>query len=226
MINKKQVFRVFYWTMMIIFLLIGEPYENWRKPITEEQVINAIPKGYLPSFYEQMDELDFYFLDREFPISLVVGQKTACFLKSDYKFVFWKNTDKRTIYVINKPLATKQELLSSLSCLAHEIGHAIDFNNGTVSKTKEFEQAVELSIETCENGRNEPPSWCFLVEQFIAEYSGINGNPFRRTFWRKWGGYQELYADLYAFGFYLDMIPPPLRIYYQDYFPSFPNSAK
>lgn len=211
---------------MMIILLTVEPYEYWRKPITEEQVVNAIPKGYLPLFYEQVDELDFYFLDREIPISWVVGQRTACFLKFDYEFVFWKNTDKRTIYVINEPLATKQESLSNLSCLAHEIGHAVDYNSGTVSKTKEFEQAVELSIETCENGRNGLPSWCFLVEQFIAEYSGINGTPFERTFRGEWGGYQELYADLFAYGFYLDMIPSPLRIYYQDYFPSFSNSAK
>lgn len=214
----KPVFRILYWIFMIYILLIGEPLQFWREPLTEDQVINALPKGYLPSFYEQVDELGFYFLDRKIPVSWIIGKRTACFLRYNYKFAFWKSSDV-DVYVVKEPHMSGQETLDNYSCLAHEIGHVIDFRNGNISRSKEFQEAVDLSIEMLEDDSIGFCSWCYITEQIIAEFSGINGNPLERIFRGKWGGYSELYADLFAYGFTLDLIPPPLRIFYQDYLP-------
>lgn len=210
----KPVFRILYWILMI-FLLTVEPYQYRREPLTKDQVDNALPKGYLPAFYEHASELDYYYLDRETPFFGKVDETTVCFLQYNI-FAFWQSSD---VYVIKEVCVCEQESLSNLPCLAHEIGHAIDYSNGNVSETKEFREAVDLSIEMLKDDRSEYCSWCFVAEQITAEFPGINGNPLRRSSKGEWGGYKELYADLFAYGFSLDMIPPPLRIYYQDYLP-------
>lgn len=211
----KPVFGILYWTLIIYILLIGEPLQFWREPLTEDQVKNALPKGYLPLFYEQADELDFYFIDRETPISWILDEQTACFFQYN-KYTFWKSSD---IYVIKEQHVSEQESLDYCSCLAHEIGHAIDLSNGDISKTKEFQEAVELSIEMLEDDSIGFCSWCYVTEQLIAGFPGINGNSLESSSKGEWGGYSELYADLFAYGFSLDILPPPLRIFYQDYLP-------
>jgi len=192
-----------------------EPYQFQREPLEKGQLESALPKGYLPLFYEYVDELDFYFLDRK---KLLLGnrfEEFVCFI-NDTRYNSRKSPN---IYVYKEPNMSEQEALDYSACLAHEVGHAIDKANGYVSKTEEFQKAVELSIEMLENDRSGPCSWCFVTEQVIAPFSGINGNPLSAISTDEWGGYAELYAQLFEYGFSLDEIPPPLRIFYQDYLP-------
>lgn len=211
----RIVLTIFLWSLTVIVWTV-EPLQFWREPLTEYQLENALPEGYLPLFYEHVDELDFYFLERKNPISRKINEETICFFDYSPRFIFWKSSN---IYVIREPSMSEQEMLFYYSCLAHEIGHGIDSINGGISETEEFQKAVELSIEMCENYPSEPRDGCFITKHIIVGFPGVNGNPLRVLSKSEWGGYKELYAELFAYGLPLDMIPLPLRIFYQDYLP-------
>lgn len=212
---KDLVITIFLLSLTVIVWTV-EPLQFWREPLTEDQLENALPEGYLPLFYEYVDELGFYFLERKNPISWKINEETICFFEYSPRFIFWKSSD---IYVIREPRMSEQEMLFYYSCLAHEIGHAIDSISGRISETEEFQKAVELSIEMCEDDPREFYDGCFITEYLITEFPGVNGNPLSVLSKSEWGGYKELYAELFAYGLPLDMIPPPLRIFYQDYLP-------
>ncbi len=211
----KPVFRILYWILMA-YLLFVEPYQYRREALTKDQLKSVLPDGYLPAFYEQVEELDFYFLKREAIFSKKITQETVCLINVN-KYAFWQTPD---VYVIKEKDWSEQEALDIYRCLAHEIGHAIDLSNGWISETEEFQEAVDLSIEMLEDDRSGFCSWCSIAEYIVAAFPGINGNlSLEDSPNHGWGGYSELYAELFAYGFSLDLLPPPLRIYYQDYLP-------
>ena len=216
--SKSNIFRrvlTIVELLFIAFLLIVEPHQFSREPLAKNQVESFLSKNYLPAFYEQADELDFYFLDRTNLLSQIVGKEAICFI-SGSRFFFWHSSD---VYVIREPYVSDQETPNYRSCLGHEIGHAIDNANGQISKTQEFREAVELSIEMLEDDRIKSRGWGFITEQIIAVFPGINGNPLKQYSGGEWGGYEELYADLFDYGLSLELLPPPLRPFYQDYLP-------
>ncbi len=75
---KNLVITIFLWSLTVIVWTV-EPLQFWREPLTEDQLENALPEGYLPLFYERVDELDFYFLKRKNPISRKMNEETICF---------------------------------------------------------------------------------------------------------------------------------------------------
>jgi hypothetical protein len=67
------------------------------------------------------------------------------------------------------------------SCL-HEVGHFVDTKLDNPSQSEEFRVAVQNCIETCANQE---------LRNMLIEFPIENG-----CF--EWGGYRELYAELYA----------------------------
>ena len=64
-------------------------------------------------------------------------------------------------------------------CMAHEVGHWIDRQNGYPSGTEEFQEAIDLAAR---------------MDWQIARFSCITGKPCEDG---EWGGYGEIYADLF-----------------------------
>lgn len=98
---------------------------------------------------------------------------------------------------------------------AHEQAHSIDRNLGFPSQSKEFKEAVE-SIRA--NGS--------MYGWIIEAFPGVNDNPMFQpdSFLQRlyllgfgWGGYGELYADLYAYHvIYGVPIPNTLAPFYSN----------
>ena len=65
-------------------------------------------------------------------------------------------------------------------CMAHEVGHWVDRQNGFPSKTDEFQNAIDLAAR---------------MDWQIANFSCITGKPCEDG---EWGGYGEIHADLFA----------------------------
>lgn len=70
-------------------------------------------------------------------------------------------------------------LLLGKNCTAHEVGHWVDRQNGYPSETEEFREAIDLAAR---------------MDWQIAHFPCITGKPCEDE---KWGGYGEIYADLF-----------------------------
>jgi len=70
-------------------------------------------------------------------------------------------------------------LVVGKDCMAHEVGHWIDRQNGYPSGTEEFQEAIDLAAR---------------MDWQIARFSCITGKPCEDG---EWGGYGEIYADLF-----------------------------
>ncbi len=92
------------------------------------------------------------------------------------------------------------------ACL-HETGHWIDDGLGRPSKSESFKLYIDTMIEWCNDESNEGlynyHYWCW-----IKDFYGINGNPLHDGYW---GGYGELYADIYEY-WKLHTVAPPLEL--------------
>ncbi len=69
-------------------------------------------------------------------------------------------------------------LTAGKSCMAHETGHWVDFNTGHPSETEEFHRAIDLAARM-DSGIRCFPCVCEQCEE------------------GEWGGYKEIYADLF-----------------------------
>lgn len=74
----------------------------------------------------------------------------------------------------------------------HELGHIKNDQLDNPSESPEFKKAIDDFLEWCIGGKRFWPTECEHLETF----PGINGNELRFGFW---GGYEELYADLFMF---------------------------
>ena len=83
----------------------------------------------------------------------------------------------------------------------HELGHAKDVKLGYPSHSPEFKKAVDEYLEWCKKGKKVWPTECDHLENF----PGINGNPLR---YGAWGGYFELYADLFMLNVWDNLCVP------------------
>lgn len=207
------------WIKLLIVIVLGLaldiylwgysefPYDFFgREPLTNEQIQEAVPEGYLPKFYEHVEDIDFYFIEEDaFPQWL----RNRLIANSRCRFsppgAPWKSPD---VYIIKRP--TEEP---GFCCFTHEIGHYIDYRNGEVSDSKEFREAVELTIQMY--GETSLVSLCSGIEQPIYRFPGINGNELLGGIW---GGYSELYARLFELR-QITNIPSPLRPFYEDYLP-------
>lgn len=70
-------------------------------------------------------------------------------------------------------------LVVGKSCMAHEVGHWVDRQNDYPSSTTEFQEAIDLAAR---------------MDWQIAHFSCITGKPCEDG---EWGGYREIYADLF-----------------------------
>ena len=74
-------------------------------------------------------------------------------------------------------------LKTAKACIAHEVGHWVDQQEGYPSGTDEFRDAVDLAA---------------IVDWGISNWPCINGNDCASyADGIEWGGYGELYADLF-----------------------------
>lgn len=104
----------------------------------------------------------------------------------------------------------------------HEVGHCIDYWYGNISETKEFQDAVENYIKQ----NRKPESECVGIrnkEDIICElqiFPGIAGNLMHTNDdpglapVGVWGGYDEVYAEIYALWHYYYDLPEELRYFY------------
>ncbi len=211
--KRTRIIRgVLFWLIVIpfnIYVWFGDPpYSHLRESVDDQVLQELMPKGRLPRFYEYSREVKYYTLDpQKVPAPLAVGNdKTICWYDDEFPKLPWDHQD---IYLFPRALEVEGN-----SCLAHEIGHHIDYQNDLVSSVQEFQRAVD---ETIYLWYNTPPGnciWC-LTGQLIGSFPGINGNDLIDG----WGGYSELYASLFEL-IALEQIPPPLRRFYQEYIPS------
>lgn len=74
----------------------------------------------------------------------------------------------------------------------HELGHIKNWQLDNPSQSPEFKKAIDDYLEWCVGGKRFWPTECEHLETF----PGINGN---ELVWGFWGGYEELYADLFKF---------------------------
>ena len=76
----------------------------------------------------------------------------------------------------------------------HEVGHWKDDKSDWISNTIEFQEAVDNFIMECTENRD-TSSYCVKLVMF----PGINGNELNE---KGWGGYGELYAEMYVYNLY------------------------
>lgn len=70
-------------------------------------------------------------------------------------------------------------LLVGKDCMAHEVGHWVNQQNGYPSETEEFQTAIDLAA---------------IMDSHISWFPCISGKPCEDG---EWGGYGEIYADLF-----------------------------
>lgn len=80
-------------------------------------------------------------------------------------------------------------------CL-HEVGHHVDRLGGYISQTKEFQSSVDKYISTLDDCHGNERVDCWMVD-----FPGVNNNPLAEGdgVEHNWGGYGEMYANLYAY---------------------------
>lgn len=90
----------------------------------------------------------------------------------------------------------------------HELGHVKNAQLDYPSESSEFQKAIEEYLEWCVGGRRFWPTECEHLETF----PGINGNELRNG---RWGGYEELYADLFRHMTWSDrLMPENVKIFF------------
>jgi len=72
----------------------------------------------------------------------------------------------------------------------HELAHIKNDQLGYPSQSPEFRKAIDEYLEWCKSNKRFWPVECAHLESF----PGINGNELNN---RGWGGYEELYCDLF-----------------------------
>jgi hypothetical protein len=89
----------------------------------------------------------------------------------------------------------------------HEVGHLVDEELGLPGDTEEWKRAVDLLAQQCRSNVYN------RVYCFVAYFPGINGN-----LHPGWGGYGELYAELYHY-VVMDyfVLPQELAEFYPDW---------
>ena len=103
-------------------------------------------------------------------------------------YINWGLDDKWTALVIGK------------DCMAHEVGHWVDRQNGYPSGTEEFQRAIDLAAR---------------MDWGIDHFPCITGKVCEDD---EWGGYGEIYADLFERKSIGD-IPAILWDWYLPYYP-------
>jgi len=117
----------------------------------------------------------------------------------------------------------------------HELGHEMDElgpGKDIFSGSKEFKRAVLKTIAMDpKEGENEP--WGSTRESLVT-FPGVGGNTKAQGahgevltgFTGGWGGYSELYAEVFALAEgYLDNVPPPMRPFYRKFMNFAPDQA-
>lgn len=82
-------------------------------------------------------------------------------------YINWDLDERWTALVVGK------------ECMAHEVGHWVNRQNGYPSETEEFQEAIDLAAR---------------MDWQIAHFSCISEKPCEDG---EWGGYGEIYADLF-----------------------------
>lgn len=96
---------------------------------------------------------------------------------------------------------------SEYTCL-HEVGHAVDSMNGRPSVSPEFQAAIESLAKQ---------SWVFEwggLRARLTVFPGILARSMLSGPIGEWGGYRELYAELYAYFHRGGEIPPELQPFF------------
>lgn len=89
------------------------------------------------------------------------------------------------------------DLIAERGCL-HEVGHFLDDVMGRVSRTNEFKSFIDKFYE--ENNLDEYNGELRTLEGLIATFPGIGENETASMGEVvNWGGYTELYADIYSY---------------------------
>ena len=100
----------------------------------------------------------------------------------------------------------------------HEVGHWLDKYLGYISETIEFQEALDLYIQSCveKNDLGSIEYYCNL-----ARFPGLVGNPLEsHTFGNEtveWGGYTEAYAEMYEYSvLYNHEMPSELSEFFEE----------
>lgn len=89
----------------------------------------------------------------------------------------------------------------------HELAHIKNDQLDNPSGSPEFKKAIDEYLEWCVGGKRFWPTECEHLESF----PGINGN----ELFRGWGGYEELYADLFKLMTWDNLlIPENVKIFF------------
>ena len=124
---------------------------------------------------------------------------------SAYSMLYMSSNETSGVYnsIINTIICETEK-----SCF-HEIGHRKDDILDWPSMSPEFKLVVDNYI-----------NWCIEYEaqdyycMFLIGFYGINGNDYKDT---GWGGYSEVYAEIYEFSKYYGVsIPWAFVRYYEE----------
>lgn len=170
---------------------------------SSELIADYAPKR-LDAWVDYVDELKFYLA----PSSSEKNESVFC---NYFHYIFGPTSRARVEIYLNR--IHSRDML--VQCIAHEVGHHIDYILEEVSQTDLFQRAVTKSLEMLADLPEGPYHWRMFGDM-ISRFPGVNGNP--RTEISNWGGYRELYARLHEVN-YLIQIPPPLQVYYKDFIP-------
>ena len=115
------------------------------------------------------DNFQTYYDDVEVFINDEFQEETgACYINRWGEiYINWDLEERWTALVVGK------------SCMAHEVGHWVDRQNDYPSQTPEFQEAIDLAAR---------------MDWQIDHFSCITGKPCQDG---EWGGYGEIYADLF-----------------------------
>lgn len=184
------------WVIPAYVYCFFDPRPTWAKAVRIDTatVDQALPWR-LRAWHKYALDLD-YFVDGDRPDSLC-------------------SYDGGPLPLLNRDNVLVHGIENIEICIAHEVGHHIDRKLGRVSESDGFRRAVALTIILVADLPEGTYHWRWKGEM-VANYPGINGNPMIGDD-KDWGGYHELYADLHEVD-YLIQIPPPLQVYFEDFF--------
>jgi len=181
--------------LRIGFYLIGA---NPQTPVIIDDTISMRPQAHeLTAVSEREfmrpewlnDNFQFYYDDVEILINEERHEQGgACYInRFGEVHINWGLEDRWTALIAGK------------RCMAHEVGHWVDQQNDSPSQTLEFQEAIDLAAR---------------MDWQIAHFSCITGKSCQDG---EWGGYGEMYADLFERKSITD-IPAILWDWYLPYY--------
>jgi hypothetical protein len=196
MISKRWLLAIV--VLVLLSLAPGDPFRDDAEPLTNSEIERLRPYWLGSEAQYIYSSMEWYWMDAaDFGNAYKGGNymMIACF--------FWDNPHRG--YIVRWYDTYRYNIDRAEGCVAHELGHAIDYRHNRPSQTEAFKRAVAFAYAA---------NYEEVYNSIVYNFPGTHGHILSRG---QWGGYGELYASLFETES-LRMIPTELRIFFVDWF--------